>query len=448
METQEIVLKELAVINKAGDILTANELRVSKGEANGNILASRWQEANSIADPQAKLQALAQVDADTNNYLAACTTVIKELKTNREPITQMMTEFARKFSGAENKLDKANTASIAYKLQQQRNEYATLVATMKRKAEEEAQKAAALQLAKDIYYIDLKSGITALLNEQIASKKANINNYVNGVTLDTIATAKERLCAWNENIDAGLFKNRLLEIPSALHVEDKQAIINNLLGLDITGSMQYVECCKAYNTEIKAYIQTRLDDFVGIEAELQSQVQRQEAQRIANEQAAQAKDEEAKAKALEAQKAAELAQEKALEEKAQREATEVQRLQEAQAQAAKDAELQAQVDKEGAAAMASFNAMTATPVIDAPEARSGYEIQITHISGYAQIMAIWFELEAPNVALDKVANTKIDAIVKWAAKLAFNKGTKVSSQFVKYNEVFKAVNRSSNDYRS
>jgi phage repressor protein C with HTH and peptisase S24 domain len=77
----------------------------------------------------------------------------------------------------------------------------------------------------------------------------------------------------------------------------------------------------------------------------------------------------------------------------------------------------------------------------APEARQGYEIIVSHTIGYGQIFQFYFEKEGKNQPIDKLGNMKLDQMKAYCEKLAHKTGEMIESKYLKYEPSFKAINR-------
>ena len=85
--------------------------------------------------------------------------------------------------------------------------------------------------------------------------------------------------------------------------------------------------------------------------------------------------------------------------------------------------------------MAMFEtAAVAADVVPEVNIKTETAIKVLHVVGFTQIFALWFEHEGKNLPIEKVGNTKLDQMLRWAEKKHMKDGTKIESKFLDYCE--------------
>ena len=140
-----LIENSLEGFRSAPEILKTNQERTQKAVAVGNNILIAWQDAWAIADEDEKMKALAAVDERSNKYLVNCGTALKEEKELRSAITQLMDEFKKMFTSAENDIDKAKAGTVPARVQDQRNTYAKEAAAITERKRKEAERQQKIQ---------------------------------------------------------------------------------------------------------------------------------------------------------------------------------------------------------------------------------------------------------------------------------------------------------------
>ena len=452
-----IIHNSIEIFKTAPEVLKANQDRTNKAVAVGNNILAAWKEAWNIEDENEKLAALLAVDERSNNYLVNCKKVLSEEKEARAAITQMMDEFKKMFTSADNDIDVTKQGTAPMAVQTNRNEYSKFsfqVAERKRKEAE-------LIAAKAKEAIDIKSNIELNLNAQFSDhllrKKQSLTQNFNSLSLDDFEERSNKLKALKP--EPKFIPQALCTFNIKYHSDTELAEMVDSILSDKMGDMN-----STYIAEMSLLIDELIDKLPSKKAELEEQKrlaeeaaeaarrakeaeeQRQaaiakanakEKERLEKEAAEQRKkEEEEQAELKRKQDAAAAEQKKREEEEAERLRAEAE---EAKAKADQETEIKAQ----GEQTMVMFETEAATADIQVAEARQGYDIIVVHQAGWVQIFQLWFEQEGKNLPIDKIGNTKLDQMKSWAEKQAHKTGTKIESKFLKYEETFKAVNRKS-----
>ncbi len=76
-----------------------------------------------------------------------------------------------------------------------------------------------------------------------------------------------------------------------------------------------------------------------------------------------------------------------------------------------------------------------------PETRSGYQITILHQAGAVEIFNFWFQKEGANCTIDEIEKKSIAQMKGFCERVAHKDGEMIQSKYLKYEPVYKAVNR-------
>lgn len=453
-----VINNSIELFRSAPEILQANQDRTRKALAVGNSILEQWNEAWNMEGEDARMQALAAADERSNKFLVNSATALKEEKEARAAITQMMDEFKKMFTTAENDLDRTKTGTVTNRVQGNRDNYAGEVAKAAERKRLEAERIAAKQ--KDA--IDIKAKIEVQLNQYfndyLLAQKQKLTTYFNNLQLRQFADDAAQIRLYKPEFKEDRYNAFVPSISSRYHTQEE---VQTMLGEKL--SELYQGFAGKYEADMTAHRDSIIDQIPSKHQELKEAERRRQEEEAERKRQQEAEEERkrqiAAANAAEKERlekeAAEQRQrdaerleqlrkeQKAAEqERLQREAQEKERLereaQEAAAKAEQDAEMKKQADQ----TMVMFEQEASlADLTTAPEARQGYEIVVLHQAAWVQIFQLWFEKEGKSLPIDKIGNTKLDQMKAWAEKLAHKTGEKIESKFLRYNESFKAVNR-------
>lgn len=460
----EVVNQELSIIEKSvdifkqgGPVLLANQQRSAKAVIVGQNIINEIREKGMTPE----------LDERAMKYLVNCSKALKEENENRSAITQLMDEIKKMFTSAEALIDVKREGTCANIIQAERNNYAKEVAEEKKRKEEEARIKAEKEKEAIDFRADMEMKMFEYYSEFLIKAKTKLLNNFNTLTLSTISAIKDTLDSWQPEYPAEHIKAfKMGNYSKHLTTEEVQGFI------DAAVNAKYQEFKSNYAAEMNLQKQEVIDRIPSKIAELQeekrradqAEADRKEAQRIADEAEKErqkkmaAEKDEAARKALEAQqeqerqaekdRIAKLEQEqkdaelKAEQDRKNREEEEQRKILQEQEEARKDAEIKTSLKKEGEKTMVLFEQESASATdTEAPETRTGFEIEVTHQAGYVQLFTLWFEQEGKKLPLDKIDKTSFGQIRAWAEKLAHKNGEKIESKFIIYKDSYKAVNR-------
>jgi len=461
--------KELAVIQKsieifktAPDVLKKNQERTKKALAVGNAILDRFNSAWAISNEDERISALIIADEKANTYLVNCGNALKEEKEVRAAITQMMDEFKKMFTSAENEIDKSKEGTVPDRVQKNRNKYAQVTFEISERKRIEAERVT----AKNSESINIKSaienGINNTLLDLLGQKKIAVTNAFNAITLDDYSTRFEVLKKMVTNADLQVLKTKCVEKPLSVsfsyHKTDEIEALKQSVFSDFPFANWHDD---VWVTQMQVLKDDLLEKMPSKKAELD------EAKKLADEIAAEkekarldnekriaeiekAKGEEKKRleeqayverkKENERQAKLKADAEQAAIDKKNREEEEQKKQQEELEKNKKAAELATEMKAQGEQTMNLFSQVAATSEIETPNSKQVYEITLLHNAGAVQIFQLWFERFGKDLPSDKLINTKIEQMINWCEKLADKTEEKIESKFIKYSKIFKAKN--------
>jgi hypothetical protein len=445
----QIIERSTVVFKNAGEILRNNKSRSEKAVEVGRKILAAIQADGMTPD----------LDQRAMNYLANVGKAGKEMKESRAEVTQIMDEIKKMYTALENDIDCKKVGTVPSLIQTERDAYARKCAEEERRKREEEEKKA--HKAREA--VDIKTNITIALNTYFQNHLLNVKQRTTGsfnnTTLETIGEFEEKLRRYQPEYKEDHYNLFQFHTSFIYHTPDEfVALISSVKTDDL-----YKQFDTLYKTEMGNLAQDLLDKIPSKKSELleqkriaDEQAAEAERQRIAEEerQAAIAKANKAQREKLEKeaaiarQKEAERLeqlrkeQEAAAEEKRLREEAEALRMKQESEEAQKQAELEAEMKKQGDQTMIMFDQEAAmSEGAQAPEARQGYDLIVSHQAGFVQIFQFWFEKEGKSLGLDKMEKTSLGQMKAFCEKYAHKNNEKIDSKFLKYEPSFKAVNR-------
>lgn len=454
----QVINNSIEIFKSAPDVLLANQERTRKALQVGQSILSQWQEAFQIGDEEERLQVLQVVDERSNKFLVNCNNALKEQKELRASITQMMDNFKKMFTSAENDIDKTKAGSVPEQVQKNRDKYAHITHQIAERKRIEAEREA----AKKQELINLKSKIEVSISNQfndylLKVKQRFVDNF-NALKLDTFADDAHAIRIYEPNYSEAAFQKLQPENIYLVNVtkEEYAGIVSEIKSNLFDGfKKDYTSQLTELKNDIVDKLKSKFDELTEerrIEVEAMEERKRQEeAERKRQEEIARANEAErkrleaeaAEAKAKEAERLKELEAERKRQEdeKKKREEEERKRMEAEAAEARAKAEQEAEIKKQGEQTMLMFEQEAAMAEVKTADARQGYEISVKHPAGYVQIFQYWFENAGKNLAIDKIGNTKLDQMKAFCEKQAHKTDEKIESKFIEYKPTFKAVNK-------
>lgn len=444
MENTEIAIIETALetIKCGSEILENNKVRSDKGvSAAVKLLAE-------IAANDSKMTA--ELDEKCLALINRANTAEKEMNEARKPITQAMTIIAKEFTGAENLLKADNKDSKFFQIQLYRNQWAKDCALERKRLDDLAE----LERQRNQEAINIKAEcerrLIAHCNGYAFKRCQDLNNLFNAITLDSY----DEKAAFITNLQPAYayahFTDFKHSITSKWFTVEQ---VDNMLIATITGKFE--DMAAAYKAQLCEQRDSLIDRLPSKKKELISIKEfeeEQEKMRIENERLKKEQETADAARKMEIEK--EQAENKRIADEA--EALRLQALREAKEREDKiAADLKLEQERQqaeqhqaidNAASVNStlnlFQAETAKAeiAIDAPETRTGYEIEVLGHIGYMHIFQLWFENEGIGMTLEELGK-KLGFMKTACENLAQKKGLMIESDNIKYHEKYTAVNR-------
>lgn len=445
-----IIDKSIDVFKSGSGILLNHQTRATKAAAVARDILIKWEEANSITDPDQKKAALEAIDERSNKFLANSTGAVKEMAEARKAITQLMDEVKKMFTGEENKIDPTKS-EYAQKIQQYRNNYAKwIIAEQERVRKEAALKAAKEKEAGDMQ-ISWKTGITNFLNEQLALKKTKMNNAFNAITLETFEEKKLQLIGMSPKFNMALVQQIALPdirntYQSTEEYEKMKFDAKDMYDYDLFSSQWEAEITSLKNSLV-ARLNSKKEELEETE---RLRVEAEENERKRQEELAKIKDKEARERAEKEAAEKKEAEQREIARKEQeridRENEEKLRLQQEEEKRKKDAEEAAAREAAARTAKTLFDqAAASSDTGTAPTARKSFNVTVLHPAGWVELFTFWFQKEGLTLTVEEIEKKTMKQIKAFVEKAA--KGTKdaqpemIESKHIKYEEDLKVVNK-------
>lgn len=400
-ETQQtglIKVEEItSIMVNAGDVLAKNENLVKLASDKGQTYLDTI-EGHGMND---------EIDAELNAWQVKAKTALEIMNNRRSPITQMMTQIAKVFTGLEAKIDPAKPDSVYSKIQAHRNAFAKQKAEAQRAKEQEILKAQNIAKEK----IELKAKIEQQVREIYQNKlyafKKSANDKFNELTLVNIYKTIEDLQAIKTLYPRDKFNEISVTVVS-LYLEKAE-----LAGLIFdTRAGLYDELAANFRENMEDIRQSLLNLVPSRKAELEE---------IAN---------------------ASKAEQKRLQDEAfLRQQAEDQRLKDEANQAKLNDEANVNLQKQIATTGNLFETTAALAEVkeNSGPVRQGYKITIMSPAGWGAIFLFWFANEGQKMEASAMGKKTLDQMKAFCEKHAHKTTEKVDHIHVVYEEDYKAV---------
>lgn len=386
------------IAQNGAEVLSTNKERSEKALAVGRNILQAINAAGGL-NPE--------LDARCNKYLVNCRNAKKEMEEARKPITQLFDQIKKEFTATENELDIRKDGTVPFVVQNHRNEYVKKIEAEKEKKRLEQE----LELNKQKERVDIatsvKTQLSAHVQDYIEKTKADLEKSFYSITLEDFDVRSKKLKAYAPSYTLSHFNGfKPVLFPKHLLADEVNAITQ-----EVIDSKDFEVIAGVVEGDINAFVRELIEKLPSLKSELE---------RIA------AANEDEK-KALEEARA-----KREAEEKAKREADA------AEAQRKEEEELKLQAEGEKADAI-----MDNLELFDdkGPETRSGYNINILHQAGAVEIFQFWFEREGAKCTIEELERKSIGQMKTFCERAAHKDGEMISSKYLKYEAVYKAVNR-------
>lgn len=394
-----ITLNQIQDVAKSGSvILTNNKTRSEKAIQVGKNILDAIKQSNGL-NPE--------LDSRCNKYLVNCRVAKKEMEDERKPITQLFDQIKKEFTAAENDLDITKQGSIPFIIQSHRNSYVKQIEAEKEKERLLAEK----KLNEEKERIDVKTQIESQLSnyiiDHITNRKTKLQETFNEITFENFNAKQKAL----KELVPIYQKSHFLEfVPS---INTKYISLNEVTSIyeEIMATKDFKLVAVMVQDELKEYINELIEKLPSLLGEL---------------------------KRLSVANAEE--KKKIEEDKKLREAAEKKQLEEAAAQERLKKEEDLRISSEAQKAGAIMDNLTLFED-KGPETRSGYEIKILHQAGAVELFNFWFEREGAKSTIEELEKKSIGQMKTFCERKAHKDGDMITSKYLKYEAVYKAVNR-------
>ncbi|GIZ08335.1 hypothetical protein [Flavobacterium sp. UMI-01] len=389
-QLQEIILS-------GSEILQSSQLRVSKAISVGDKLLAEIQEKGMSTD----------MDERCNKFLVNCRNAKSEIETQRKPITAFFDTIRKQFTENEAKLDPKKLDSHPAKIQAYRDKWVAKL----RAEEAEKQRIAQAKIDKENEIIDIKASLEVQLstyvNNHIAERKQKLQDSFNKITLENLEEKSKALKTLAIEYQKSHFQ---AFSPNWLRKHVTQEETSVLLD-EFIASKDFNLIAAVVVDEIRKFKEELIEKLPSLKKSLEDM-----------------------AKAGEAEKA------RLAKEKQEREAAAAKKLQEeAEAKIKSDQEA-AEVKKTAEQTNALMNNLELNDTV-APETRDGFKITLINKPAIAEIFTFWFQREGMTLSLEELEKKSITQMKAYCEKVAHKSGDMIVSDNLKYEPVYKAVNR-------
>ena len=347
-----------------------------------------------------------ELDERANKFLVNCRNAKSEIEAERKPITSYFDSIRKKFTEIEGKLDPKVTTGTPAQIQMFRDAYVKKL----REEKIQKQKIAQAKIDKENEVIEIKASLetqlSAYVQNHILDRKQKLQSSFNGITLENFEAKskalKELVPVHNLNWEHFSPNHSRKNVTQ----DETTILLNEFMGskdFNLVGAVISQELSKFKNELIEKLpsLKTSLDEMAKAGVAEQERLQAEKAKCEA--------DAEAKMKAdAEAEKARQ----------------------------AKEAEL--------AKVAEQTNAMMDNIVLTesvTPETRDGFKLVLLTKTAIAEIFTFWFQREGITLSIEELEKKTIAQMKAYCEKVGHKSGDMIVSENLKYEPVYKAVNR-------
>lgn len=388
-----------------------------------------------------------ELDADIASFIKKGRATIKAMSDRRKRVTQVFDLVKKGFTTMEGFLDPKDEASILYKLQKKRDDYAAWKLEQQRKAEEERQRQVRIAAQREQVVADMRKlcsdVLTVVSQEKVAElnkifadinlqnkdwQKSQIADFPSTLKLSSILHHSE--CASYERTPLQILVDNFLDAPYPDLTENDVKTVRNdtFLSCHADSERQFTDTITQVKTEL-------LDRFASKIAELEEAERQAEKARRKAEEAKKLADEEARRKAEEEAKRME-EERKRREEEMRKADEEAARLKAEQLKA--EAEARAQQEKlEAAKAQANTLFNEATSISTPVKAKVTQHIEIDAPEAFLDIIQLWWAIDGCTMTVEELSK-KLSFMVKTCEKQANKEQNYIKNPSIRYVEDIKA----------
>lgn len=387
------------IMQDAPKVLERNILSVSKAKNNGTALLDTVESNGGIDNDE--------LDEQVSEFVDKVKVTIKEMNTRRSGLTQLLTAVAKQFTTLENEIDVKSPASIAFKLQTERNKYAAKKLEEQKKREEEARKAQLIENEKIQYRADLTLLLENAYSKYVEKHIAYINAIFDKITLENYYAQAKAINDINTAFSWTDFVQNVKDNIETFYMSaDTRTKIKNEVAHN-----KKLELNERYKFEIEDLKAALIERLPSKKQELEQL----EALRLQDESAAREAEAEQK----------------------RREAAERTRREEERKKTGLEATQKVVEQKATAEAQSLFDMSAAAMPITPVNAKVEKKIEVLNPSGFMLVYQRWFQGEGMNLPMSELEKIH-KKMITYCEKLANKEDDMIKSPLIKYVDSVKA----------
>ncbi len=386
------------LVIKTNEALTQNQTSVERAKSAGIVILDEI-EQHGMDD---------EMDKKCNIFLVKARKTAVAMLERRKPTTQLFDQLKKVFTGLEGELSPKTNGSVIMQIQSHRDTYAAEKAAEAERKRKEAERLLNIKNEKT----EVRTKIDLALVEYFEGYLKETSDWLlkafNEATIKDFDQHKKEI----ETFDPVYPRSHFDQFTSSVKVVyvDQQTV-TTIIG-------------DAKNDEVyKKFAEVYWKEFDDLKLNLTEQLpgKLKELKEIAE---AEKKDKE-EADRLKAQQE-------------ERERIEKQRLEKEAAERKEAAAIEAEQNQSNEQMQNMFEA-TPTEADNTAQVRKNYVISVTHQKGWIEIFNFWFLKEGNDLPIDKMGRKSLDQMKTFCQNYATKEGEKIQSDYLKYEETFKAV---------
>ncbi len=395
-------------------LLSDNIAKISE-KTKGVLLSNQTSVKNAVDFGQSLLDTIEaegmndELDKQCNDYLVKVKKTLSKIQTDRKPITQLFDQIKKNFTLIESKLDPKKSESIYFKVQTKRNEFAKKKAAEEEERRKQANRKLNIQKEQIEIKSSLKQKIFDAFNGLVMSYKRSMLKCFEEMSIESFVDDCSKISDWPTEFNYSLIKNARLKANPIYLSEDEGNEILEAVKLELLKELD-----AKFQNAIEDYKQDLLDKAPSKKKELEQLL-----------------------KANEEEKAE-------LEKKArERKIEEMKRMAEEEEKKKQEDTNKVEAEKNAATTNALFDNELEVSDLGKGNARQSYRIEILNPVGWQLIFQFWFQKEGASTPLDKFPGKKLESLKTYCERYAHNHDELIDSQYIRYVETFKAINKAS-----
>lgn len=388
------------ILKTAPDTLSRNEKSVTNCEKAGKDFLDTIEACGGIQSDE--------LDAQIAGFIDKVKVTVKNMNERRSPITQLLTQVAKRFTSLESQIDLKTAGSVANKLQAERNKYAAKKIEEQKKAAEEARRKQQIVAELASYKSELEILLDGVYTAYVEKHIAAIQGFFDRLTLENFTENSKHITTANTTFVWSDYVTNVTDNIVTYFITAEQ---RNAIKVEVAAAKKQ-EYPQRYTFELQELKDSLIDRLPSKKKSL---------------------DEIAELKRTNEAEAA-----RAEKERLEREAQAKKEAEEKRANEAKEKEQANSIAKTASEVQAAFDFAAASMPDTQVKAKVSKKIQVTNPKGYMMLYQMWFTGEGismTNEELEKAHKKFISYCEKQANK---DGGELIQSPFVKYVDDVKA----------